>query len=86
MAKIGDSTMETEVKTSWFIVLIEPDNTVLYYNEDDRNWTLFRRDATSFIFENSAVDRLESNIKRNNVPSNSKVIKVTTTITKEVVI
>lgn len=78
--------METEVKVNWYIGIITPDNTVLYYNEGNRTWTLFRQEATAFVYENSAIDRLEQNMKRKNVPSNSNIIKVTITTKKEVVI
>ena len=72
--------METEVKTMWYIGLAQEDGSTLFYNEHQRNWSIWRRDATSWLFEGVAEEHLWDNIQRKNVPPNAKAVGVKQTV------
>ena len=77
--------MEDEVKVLWYLGLEQVDGRTLFYNEHNRNWSIWRRDATGWAFERVAVEHLATNKQRNSVPQNTKVIKVTTIVEEETV-
>lgn len=72
--------METEVKTFWYIGLDQVDGSTLFYNEMNRNWSKWRRDASAWLAEWVAVDHLKDNIERKNVPVNAKAVGIRQTV------
>ncbi len=72
--------METEISVMFYIGLKQKDGSTLFYNEMNRNWSIFRRDAMGWVSESVAGSRLESNITRSNVPQNAEVVGIRTTI------
>ena len=72
--------METEVKNWWYIGLPQEDGSTLFYSTQNRNWTIWRRDASAWFSEFVAKGNLQNNIQRGNVPSNAKVIGIRQTV------
>ena len=67
--------METEIKTFWYIGL-EQEGSTLFYSEQNRNWSIWRSEASGWLTKDVAEARLRGNIERNNVPRNAKVVGV----------
>jgi hypothetical protein len=72
--------METEVKTGWFIGMEIEDGYTLFYNEQQRYWSQWRRDATGWLSAEVCKEHLNNNLGRKNIPSCAKVIEIRTTI------
>ena len=74
--------METEVSSKFYICLDMVDGSILYFNNEHhlKHWSAFRREGTSWVFKNSALDVLDDQLNRNNVPPNARVIELKTII------
>lgn len=72
--------METEVKTLWYLGLDQKGGSTLFYNEQARNWSLWRSEATTWLSEYVANEHLATNKQRNNVPLNTRVVTIKITI------